>query len=481
MQNGDSQTARPLKSVLSGWWKHWRGRLGLGLLALVIGTSGTHSLTHLEQIQARGKLLMLTINGATTYYWGPEGETGFEFELARKFARNLGVTLEVVLKPNLVDLFPALENGQGDFIAANLTSSAERQAELRFGPRYDEVKPVVVYRRGNPRPAQLDDLVDGELAIIAGSTYEDILLEARNNGLELEYRPFDNSSIEDVFEKISSGEVDYTIIDSNILALNQRFFPAVRRAFEVDQAQSLAWAGRNRDDDTLVQAMRTFFTHIEMDDRLAMLKARHYDHVELYEAVGTFHFMQLMSTRLPDLRPWFEDAAELYDLDWRLLAAVGYQESHWDPDAVSSTGVRGVMMLTRRTAEQLGVDNRRDPEESIDGGARYIRAMIDRVPERVEDPDRLWLALAAYNMGYGHLEDARRLTQARGGDPDRWIDVRESLPLLTQEQHFRNTRFGYAPGYQALHFVESIRTFYEILVWMEGREHPLIVHASQAD
>jgi membrane-bound lytic murein transglycosylase F len=190
--------------------------------------------------------------------------------------------------------------------------------------------------------------------------------------------------------------------------------------------------------------------------------------------------MRQIRERLPALRPLFEDAGRRYDLDWRLLAAVGYQESHWDPAAVSRTGVRGIMMLTQRTARQLGIDDRTDPEQSIIGGARYLRSMIDRIPDRIEHPDRLWLALAAYNIGMGHLEDARVLTERRGGDPDRWVDVRESLPLLTQERWYRQTRYGYARGYEPVDYVQNVRTFYEILLWLEGRDHPVIAE-SRAD
>jgi membrane-bound lytic murein transglycosylase F len=162
-------------------------------------------------------------------------------------------------------------------------------------------------------------------------------------------------------------------------------------------------------------------------------------------------------------------------VDWRLLAAIGYQESHWDPDATSRTGVRGIMMLTQRTATQLGVNNRLDPEQSIEGGARYFLRMHRRVPARIQEPDRTWMALAAYNMGYGHLEDARVLTQKQGGDPDLWLDVNERLPLLSQEKWYRQTRYGYARGYEAKQYVENIRSYFDTLIWMETRSHPMLI------
>ncbi len=456
---------------------HLRGRphqrLLLGLLALGFLCSGQHTLTELERILARGKLVMLTINGATTYYLGANGEAGFEHDLARRFARFIGVPLEVVTRPSVDDLLPTLRAGLGDLLAANLSRTPDRQHRVRFGPVYETVQPVVVYRRGSRRPREPADLADGRLAIIGGTSYERFLEPLRErHGLEWETRP--EASIEDLLEAVSSEDIDFTIVDSNILDLNRRYFPAIRPAFEFDAPQSLAWAARLSDDDTLVQKMREFFALPRTEVTLSRLEQRYFSHVEDYEPVGTFTFMQQMRERLPDVRPLFERAADRTGLDWRLLAAVGYQESHWNPRAVSRTGVRGLMMLTRRTARQLGIDNRDDPEQSVLGGARYLQSMIERLPERIERPDRLWLALAAYNIGLGHLEDARVLTERQGGDPDRWADVRERLPLLTQKRYFSQTRFGYARGYEAANYVENIRTFYEILVWMDRRDHPLM-------
>ncbi|MFN2333593.1 MAG: membrane-bound lytic murein transglycosylase MltF, partial [Wenzhouxiangellaceae bacterium] len=370
-------------------------------------------------------------------------------------------------------LLPALESGQGDFVAANLSSAPMRKRMARFGPNYETVRPVVVYRRGLRRPRGPEDLNDGVLAILSGTSYEQFLEPLREQwGLRWETRA--EASIEDLLEAVSNEEIDFTIVDSNIFDLNRRYFPAVRKAFEFDHSQSLAWATRLSHDDTLAHRMREFFTHSESEQLLERLRQRFFSHVEDYEPIGTFTFMQQMRDRLPRFRSLFEQASQQVDLDWRLLAAVSYQESHWNPEAVSRTGVRGLMMLTIPTARQLGIDDRSDPAESVFGGARYLASMIERLPGRIRHPDRLWLALAAYNIGLGHLEDARVLTERQGRDPDRWLDVRDRLPLLTQKRYFSETRFGYARGYEAANYVENIRTFYEILVWMDGRNHPLI-------
>jgi membrane-bound lytic murein transglycosylase F len=453
----------------------WR-LVALAAALVLFATSGVDDTSRLERIEARGSLVMLTLNGATTYYIGAEGETGFEYDLASDFANFVDLPLEVITLPTLNDLIDALKRGRGDFVAGNLSRTVERRTELRFGPVYETVSPVVVYRRGSTRPYDIDDLRHMRLTLMAGTSYESLLTEAAP---DLTWEVDREASIEDLFEDITNEEIDATIVDSNILALNRRFFPAVRRGFALDNPQDLAWAALRDDDDSLVQKMREYFALAEADSRLAELRQRHYDHVENYESVGSFTFMRRIRERLPPLRPLFEEAAATNELDWRLLAAVGYQESHWDPQAVSRTGVRGVMMLTRRTARQLGIDNRTDPRQSIEGGARYLRSMIDRMPERIEAPDRIWLALAAYNVGFGHLEDARVLTERLGGDPDRWLDVRDHLPLLTQERWYSQTRFGYARGYEPVQFVENIRTFFEILMWMESRDHPLLAQTPE--
>lgn len=450
------------------------GPLAVALVIFFTTTSGSRMLTEVEQIRARGSLTMLTVNGATTWYLDAEGEAGYEYELAHAFSRYLGVPLQVITVPDISYLIPALQKGQGDFIAGNLARLPERMADLRYGPGYEQVVPTVVYRRNEARPSSVADLSGGRVEVLAGTIYPRLLLQ-QDDSIEVQVRA--HASIEDLFEALSQEEIDYTVIDSNILALNRPYFPAIRSAFPLGEAQSLSWATRRGDDDTLVQAMREFFHQARNNGLLDDLHERHFSHVENYEPVGTYTFMRRIRERLPELKPLFVKAAEDNSLDWRLLAAVGYQESHWDAKAVSRTGVRGIMMLTQRTARQLGVENRIDPEQSIMGGARYLKSMIDRMPERIEEPDRLWLALAAYNIGLGHLEDARVLTEKRGGNPDRWVDVRASLPLLTQERWYSQTRFGYARGYEPVQYVENVRTFKDILLWMETRNHPLLATA----
>jgi membrane-bound lytic murein transglycosylase F len=185
-------------------------------------------------------------------------------------------------------------------------------------------------------------------------------------------------------------------------------------------------------------------------------------------------FLTQVRARLPDLLSYFRNTATRVGVDWRLLAAIAYQESQWDPDAVSFTGVRGIMMLTQQTAAQVGIDDRLDPEQSIHGGARYFLELYRRLPDRIRDPDRIWFTLAAYNLGMGHLEDVRILTQKQGGNPDVWADVEQRLDLLSQERYYNELRYGYARGFEARKFVANVQRYYDTLVWMDTRSHPLL-------
>ena len=157
-------------------------------------------------------------------------------------------------------------------------------------------------------------------------------------------------------------------------------------------------------------------------------------------------------------------------IDWRLIAAIAYQESHWDPEAISPTGVRGMMMLTAHTADMMEVVDRHDARSSVLGGAHYYLRVRSKVPERIREPDRSWLAVAAYNLGFGHLEDARILTQFQGADPDQWDEVRERLPLLSDKAWFSRVQRGFAPGQTAVTYVDNVRRYYEILMWLDSHE-----------
>lgn len=431
--------------------------------------------TLLEEIRESGTLTILTRNGASSYFTAADGETGPEYELAHAFARFLGVELQVHVADAFGELETLLNSGQGDMIAANLTRTPERLTDFRFGPSYDTTHTLVVFRRDIDRPKNLNDLAGLKGGVVAASSYAQRLENARQDFPGLDWQPMENAGIEDLMLMLDEGQLDYTLVDERIFTINRDFYPNIGKAFTLPGEQSLAWAFARGDDDSLAQQARVFMQKARGDGTLMAIEERFFKPQEKLDRIGMMRFIQRVRERLPPWLPLFQEVAAEQQIDWRLLAAMGYQESHWDAGAVSPTGVRGLMMLTQNTANELGVEDRRDPLQSIRGGAQYFVYLYNKLPERISEPDRTWMALAAYNMGYGHLQDARRLTERMGGNPDQWEAVEKSVGLLTQKQYYSEARHGYARGRQAQHYVENIQRFYETLKWMDTRAHPLLV------
>jgi peptidoglycan lytic transglycosylase F len=423
----------------------------------------------LDQVLQRHELIVITRNSATTYYEGTDGPTGFEYDLAKRFADYLGVELHIVVAPNFKDILSLVALGDAHLAAAGLAITQKRKEKVRFGPVYYQYVPQLVYRNGSKRPKSLDDL-DGTLEVVAGSSHEERLEELKKKHPDLTWQTDPDQDSEELMSLVWQQLIDYTVADSHELAVNRRYYPELMPAFDLGKKRSLAWAFPQTDDKSLLLAATAFFNKIRSNGVLNQLIERYFGHVERFDYVGTRRYRTHVQQRLPEYEPLFKKAAKDTGMDWRLLAAVGYQESHWDEEAVSPTGVKGLMMLTTDAASDLGIKDREDPEKSIEGGAKYLQQMIGQIPDRIHEPDRTWMALAAYNVGLGHLEDARILTLKNKGDADKWVDVKKNLPLLSKEKWFRQTRHGYARGREPVRYVENIRTYYDILVWITDQE-----------
>jgi len=350
--------------------------------------SGQDHPTRLQQAYQRGSVTLLTRNGASSYFIGPDGPAGPEYDIAAAFANYLGLKLEVEVADEFGSLDSLLEGRQGDFVAANLTRTPAREERFSFGPDYADVETVVVYKRGQFRPRELADLVGLRVAVIAGSSYESLLENARESLPDLQWTPEKSTGMEDLLLAVADGKLDATLVDSNIFQINSMFYPRLKVGFMFADHQHQAWAFLKGADDTLVDKARSFFKVIVDNGKLVAMQSRYGQNGNNLDRVGMFQFMKQVRNRLPPLIPVFQEVADAHDLDWRLLAAMGYQESHWDPDATSQTGVRGIMMLTQKTATLLGVTDRLDPEQSIEGGARYFLRMRKRIPSRIPEPDR---------------------------------------------------------------------------------------------
>ncbi|MFC1665528.1 membrane-bound lytic murein transglycosylase MltF [Pseudomonadota bacterium] len=428
------------------------------------GDSGNLSL---NTIKDSGVLRVVTVEGPTTYYSGPDGIKGFEYDLVNSFAEQLDLSLEMIVVDDVADIVPMLQKGEAHFAAAGLAITERDQQLIRFSPPLRSVQQQVVYSRGQKRPKSLRDLRNRQITVLAESHYSEQLQDLGGGKISFDWTETKNKNIEELLLDVWQGNLDLTIANSDIVALTRQHYPELQVGFSLPREDQLAWAFRHSPDKSLYAKAAKFIKSMKSSGQLDLLIERYFSPAEKFNYTDVATYLDRIETVLPDYDQLFQKVARDYDIDWRLLAAQAYQESQWNPNAVSYTGVRGMMQLTNLTAGDYNVTNRTDAAQSVRGGGKYLTKLIRHLPESIKSPDRIWMALASYNVGYGHLEDARVITARQGGDPDLWSDVKKRLPLLAKKYWYKQTKFGYARGRETTNYVARIRMFYDILVRME--------------
>ena len=417
-----------------------------------------------------GELVVLTVNGPATYFEDAQGlPSGFEYDLVHLFAKELGVKPAFVLAPNSAHLDAALRAGQAHFAAAALARHFDFPGGLAWGPAYFTTQHQIVGRTGTGKPKSIADIAGKRIGVVEESVADYLLSDPVKLTVPLERLP-PGTEITVLLERVEQGSLDYALVESNRFTLARKFFPQLEVAFALGKPVEYAWLVSPVDKKRILEAAKPFFERIVKDGTLKRLVDRYYGHAARISPADSNKLLELIATQLQRLRPHFEEGEQASGLDWRLIAAIAYQESHWDAAAVSPTGVRGIMMLTEETANRLKVKDRLDPRESVLGGARYLALLKEQLPPRLGEPDRTFLALAAYNLGVGHMEDARVLAQRAGLNPDKWQDVRQVIGKLTDPEAFQTLKHGFARGYEALQFVDNVRNYYDILARAEPRE-----------
>jgi len=448
-------------------WPRWT-KLTIAISALVLLSSYAPIPSLIVQIKTLGELRVATRTGPLAFYRGSNGDpSGPEYELAQRFADELGVKLKITPMRSYAEIYAALTSGQAHIAAAGLKVPVQSVAGVEFGPAYQHVHEHLIYRRGAIRPGSLADIGNSDLEIAAGSSHAKTLEDARNSNPELVWVENSSTNSQALLDGVADGTIDYTIADSTEFALAHDVHPDLRIAFDFPGNRPLAWAASDRDPG-FAHDMAAYFARLKGGGELATIVNRYYGRTEEAEFAGGPGFMRHLQSRLPLYKQWFVEAAEQSSQDWRLLAAMGYQESKWNPRAASSAGARGLMQLTVETATEAKVTDLSDARQSIFGGARYFRQVYEKIPSHVPEPDHTWFALAAYNIGYGHVEDARVLAQKAGRDPDSWQDVRDFLPLLEQERWYTKTENGYARGWEPVRYVDNVRGYRDLLEWAWG-------------
>lgn len=394
-----------------------------------------------DSVFERGTLHVIGVAGPTTFLpHGAEGMRGLQYELLRKFAEELNLNLKITQAANAESVIRALRSGEADIGITGLANHDPRLTAFANSQPYQELAQQLIKHH-----QQNTSVLEARIAVNAHSaeaqTIENLALE--DNLVQMRH-----ASPDELLLEVNTGEVDYVVMNEAEFAARRAAFPHLKSKTTLNTVQ-LSWTIRP-ENKQLLDFANHFLQSSQQDGTLTRLTA-FYGQGETFNPIGVKTFQRDMQQRLPLYQQQFKSHADKYAMDWRLLAAIGYQESKWDANAISPTGVTGLMMLTKGTAKEMGIENRDNPYQSIQAGARYYQLMTEKLPDTVREPDRTWMALAAYNMGYGHVLKARKITQTRGDDPNKWLDVSRHLRQLP--------RSG-----QALVYVQEVRRYYDALL-----------------
>ena len=434
------------------------------IACLAVTTCGQKP-TQFEQISHLGELKAGIFLSPSRFYFDGSDYINIDQQHLIDFAGHLDLDIQIITADSYEALHELLANNEVDIITGNISNLGQYENELSYSPPSHTISHILV---GN-RSISPEKLTDENLNIVVsrGSIAENLI----NQQLELRTKAsvIDSSNPYFLLNLIEDQIADFVILPKETFEILRFSFPSVKTFLEFENLSPISWAMSNS-DSSLFDKVSEFYLdyHFEASDRNLSLDIA---------ALESFNFFDLRAFKrdfenlLPSYLDAFIQAENIYNFDWELLAAIAYQESKWNQDAVSFTGVRGLMMLTQDTADFVSVNDINDPTDQILGGARYLRELDAKLPERIQGSDRLWLTIASYNLGFGHLEDARILTEIRGGNPDVWSDVESNLSRLEDEYWIAYLKRGYARGNEASDYVKNVRRYYELLKLMSFNEY----------
>ncbi len=432
-------------------------------------------ITHLEMIRQYGALRVVTEYNSISYFLYRGQPLGFQYEMLQDLANHMNLPLEVSVSNDLEKNFSDLREGSVDMIAMNLTVTSKRKQDVAFTEPFLQTRQVLVQRKPlewdkmnqKQREAALIrnqlDLAGKVVYVQAGSVYEARLRTLSNEiGGGIDIREV-NLESERLIQRVALGEIDYMICDENVGLVNTTYFPQLDVGTAISFPQHVAWAVHPR-SDSLLKVIDQWITSFRKTDKYAILYHKYFNNRHSYRNIHSEYYT-LGSGKISPYDDVIRKESERIGWDWRLLASVVYQESRFNPDAVSWAGAFGLMQLMPITAKSYGITVDSSPEEQIRAGASFIKWLDERFEDVIVDPDeRIKFILASYNIGLGHIQDARRLAERYESDPNIWSGSVDKWLLKKSEPEYYSdqvVRHGFARGIETYNFVKDIMDRYE--------------------
>ena len=431
---------------------------------VLINTNGcSKESSKLKQIKSNGILRIALVADPPHYFAKKKKKRGYDFELVSHYATSIDVELEII-KTNTSDEIIFLLN-QGKVDIGILGSSPEfDQKNIKNVVTYNNSKWYVIGNRANRQlPKSIDSIEPNTMIVANGSNASFILHSIEEDYSSLLWDELKNTNVRSILERINENHSKISIISEDIYVYYQYLFPETKKIFVLPIKYPSRWLVKNNNNLSFLYSINSFFNKYKQNGKLEKIGKTYYEHLNAFDYVDIRYYLKRIDKKLPKYKKYFVEAAKNSTLDARIIAAVSYQESHWNRKARSPTGVRGMMMLTLDTAKRVGVKNRLNAKQSIFGGAKYLKILYESLSNTIKEPDRLWFTLAAYNIGLGHVEDARTITKSQGDNPNSWIDVEKHIPKLSQKKWYKKTKYGFARGHESIEFVKRVRRYYDIL------------------
>ncbi len=436
------------------------GKIFFTLVVIFVGL-GFYSLSQVGKVEEIHRLKILTRYAPTTLYQVDGGYSGFEYDLAKDFVDYTGIDAEFIIKDSIDEILEAMRESEGGIAAAGLTKTEARVLEFDFSPSYYTVQEEIVCNKSKKYPKNLQNFKT-ELVVIKGSSYEEKLKNLKTTYPNLRYKTYSGISTEELLRLVYIQDIECTVADSNIVAINRQYYPSLKVAFSLPGSGELGWI-LDHDNIELQQKVEDWFINVESTGRLQAIANKYYSFRKKFAGVNIERFQKDIEKRLSVYIEDFQKAGRKHQIPWELLASIAYQESHWKKNAQSSSGVEGIMMLSSGMAKKLGVKNRLNPTQSIMGVAKHLSEIMKKLPKSIEKTDKIYFTLSAYNIGFSHLEDSIELAKKLKKNPNLWLSIRETLPLLSQKKYYKDLKYGYARGDGAVNFTKNISSYYDVL------------------
>ena len=419
-----------------------------------------------KRIVNKGVIVAGIRTGPSSYYEVKTEKIGFTYDVLEELSKFLNLDLKVVALDNAASALQMLNDRKIDILAdmgildnVNLNYS-HTQADYYLVYNSDYLK----------RPKDHQSIKKHSINIIDSPKIIEQLDQFFNKS-NIDLVIMNEKNIDEILHLLIEGKIKYTVLSSDELTFYKVDFPEIDIAYKIASDIKYNWALPNNTSNHLPNKLSNFFTDMLKKNKLKYIKQNNLNADTKHSFVGSKNFIKDLTNIFPLYEFYFKSYSKKYNHDWRLLASIGYQESRWNKDAVSYTGVKGIMMLTKNTSIDMKIRDRTDPKESIYGGAKYLRKMLDKVPNQINQEDKIWYAIAAYNIGFGHVIDAIDMAKRDNKIISDWKSLKPYLLKLSQSKYYKKTKYGYARGWETVKYVQNIRQYYDILVFLDSQDN----------